>query len=170
MSTPDPSTPAAPARCRSRSRFNPRILIAFIAGIALAGGVAALAHGSSACGWGHGALMSGNPSHMLKHLYVEIDATDAQKAQIGPLVQQAVTDLLPLHAQLQAARTQALQGLTQPSVDRAALETARQAHLQLADQASKRFVQLVADVGDVLTPQQRTALADHLKKLHGLGA
>jgi hypothetical protein len=28
----------------------------------------------------------------------------------------------------------------------------------------------VADVGDVLTPQQRTALADHLKKLHGLGA
>ena len=179
MSTPDPSTPAAPARCRSRSRFNPRILIAFIAGIALAGGVAALAHGSSACGWGHGALMSGNPSpaevsahvdHMLKHLYVEIDATDAQKAQIGPLVQQAVTDLLPLHAQLQAARTQALQGLTQPSVDRAALETARQAHLQLADQASKRFVQLVADVGDVLTPQQRTSLADHLKKLHGLGA
>ncbi len=177
MSTPDPSTPAAPARCRSR--FNPRILIAFIAGIALAGGVAAFAHGGSACGWHHGGLMSGNPSpaevsahvdHMLKHLYAEIDATDAQKAQIGPMVQQAVTDLLPLHAQLQAAHAQALQGLTQPTVDRAALETARQTHLQLADQASKRFVQLVADVGDVLTPQQRAALADHLKQLHGLGA
>jgi len=34
---------------------------------------------------------------MLKHLYVEIDATDAQKAQITPLVKQAVSDLLPLH-------------------------------------------------------------------------
>jgi hypothetical protein len=48
------------------------------------------------------------------------------------------------------------------------LEAARVTHLQLADQASKRFVQLIADVGDVLTPAQRTALAEHLKRLHGL--
>src|SRR5258708_2571261 len=78
--------------------------------------------------------------HMLKQLYVEIDATDAQKAQSAPLVKSAVNDLLPLHAQLQAAHAQAVQGLTQTTVDRAALEAARVAHLQLADQASKRFV------------------------------
>ncbi len=45
-----------------------------------------------------------------------------------------------------------MQALAQTPVDRAALETARAEHLQLADQASKRFVQLIADVGDVLTP------------------
>jgi hypothetical protein len=28
-------------------------------------------------------------------------------------------------------------------------------------------VQLIADVGDVLTPAQRTALATHLKQMHG---
>jgi periplasmic protein CpxP/Spy len=106
--------------------------------------------------------------HVLKHLYVEIDATDAQKAKIGPLVQQAASDLLPLHTQLQAAHAQVVQGLTQPTVDRAALEAARESHLQLAEQASKRIVQLIGDVGDVLTPAQRNALASHLEQLHGM--
>jgi Spy/CpxP family protein refolding chaperone len=145
-----------------------------IAGATLVGGVAALANGTGMCGWHHG--MSGTHSaadvtahvdHMLKHLYVEIDATDAQKAQITPLVKQAVSDLLPLHTQLQSAHTQAIQGLTASPVDRAALEASRVAHLQLADQASKRLVQLMADVSDVLTPAQRSAFAAHLKQMHG---
>jgi protein CpxP len=78
-----------------------------------------------------------------------------------------VSDLLPLHAQLQAAHTQALQGLTMSPVDRSVLEEARVAHLQLADQASKRLVQLIADVSDVLTPAQRDAFAAHVKQMHG---
>jgi Spy/CpxP family protein refolding chaperone len=105
---------------------------------------------------------------MLKHFYVEIDATDAQKAQIGPLVKQAATDLLPLHTQAHAAHQHALDALSQATVDRSALEAARVEHLQLADQASKRLVQLMGDVGDVLTPAQRKALSDHLQHLHGM--
>jgi len=116
--------------------------------------------------WHHGMMMDGTHSaadvsahvdHALKHFYVEIEATDAQKTQIGPLVKQAVNDLLPLHSQLQTARTQAMQALTQTTVDRTSLEAARVAHLQLAEQASKRIVQLIGDVGDVLTPTQRKA-------------
>jgi periplasmic protein CpxP/Spy len=158
------------------SIFNRTTLIAFVAGTALAGGVGAVASGMGMGGWHHGMMMDGTASaadvaehvdHVLKHLYVEIDATDAQKAQIGPLVKQAVNDLLPLHTQLQAAHEEAMKGLTQSTVDRSALEAARVAHLQLADQASKRFMQLVGDVGDVLTPTQRNALAAHLQKLHG---
>jgi len=45
------------------------------------------------------------------------------------------------------------------------LEAARTAHLQLADQASKRALQLIADISDVLNPAQRKTLADHLSKL-----
>lgn len=150
-------------------------VIAFVAGAALAGGiVAAASTGMGACGLHHGMMggphssadISAHVDHVLKHLYVEIDATDAQKAQITPMVQQAVSDLLPMHAQLQAAHTQALQALTGTTVDRTALEAARVAHLQLADQASKRLTQLLADVDDVLTPAQRTALAAHLKQMH----
>jgi periplasmic protein CpxP/Spy len=161
-----------PAR---RSVFSRMSLVAFVAGAALAGSIAAVAAtGMGACGFHHGMMggthsaadVSAHVDHVLKHLFVEIDATDAQKAQITPLVQQAVTDLLPMHAQLQAAHTQAIQALTQTTVDRTALEAARVAHLQLADQASKRLTQLLADVDDVLTPAQRSALADHLKQMH----
>jgi periplasmic protein CpxP/Spy len=114
------------------------------------------------------AEVSAHVDHMLKHFYVEVDATDAQKAQIGPLVKQAVNDLMPLHSQFQSAHSQAMQALEQPTVDRASLEAARAEHLQLADEASKRIVQLFGDVGDVLTPAQRKALAEHLEHLHGM--
>jgi Spy/CpxP family protein refolding chaperone len=171
MNTPSEPTSTTPPR---RTLFSRMTVVAFVAGVALAGSIAAVASaaGMGACGWHHG--MSGHGTedasahvdHMLKHLFVEVDATDAQKAQITPLVKQAMADLMPLHAQAQTAHTQAIQALTQATVDRTALEAARVAHLQLADQASKRLVQLIADVDEVLTPAQRSALAAHLQKMH----
>jgi Spy/CpxP family protein refolding chaperone len=171
MNSPSEPTSTPPPR---RTLFSRSTLVAFAAGVALAGSIAAVASatGMGAGGWHHG--MSGHGTadasehvdHMLKHLFVEVDATDAQQAQITPLVKQAMADLLPLHAQLQAAHTQAIQALTQDTVDRTALEAARLAHLQLADQASKRLVQLIADVDEVLTPAQRSALAVRLQKMH----
>jgi len=171
MSSPSEPTSPTPPR---RTYFNRMTVVAFVAGLALAGGIAAVAGaaGMGAGGWHHGmgnhgtADASAHVDHLLKHLFVEVDATDAQQAQITPLVKQAMTDLMPLHAQAQAAHTQAIQALTQDTVDRSALEAARVAHLQLADQASKRLVQLIADVDEVLTPAQRSALAVHLQKMH----
>jgi periplasmic protein CpxP/Spy len=157
--------------------FNRYTVLAFVAGAALATGVGAYARSQGMGCWHQGMALDGPQSaaevsthvdHMLKHFYVEIDATDAQKAKIDPLVKQAVTDLLPLHAQLRAARAQTVQALTQPTIDRGSLEAARAQHLELAEQGSKRLVQLIADVGDVLTPAQRKALADHLQRLHGM--
>jgi protein CpxP len=168
--TTSESENATPPR---RSIFSRMTLVAFVAGAALAGGIVAVA--ATGMGGFHHGVMSGPQSaadvsahidHVLKHLYVEVDATDAQKAQITPMVQQAVSDLLPMHAQLQAAHEQAVQALTQNTVDRGALEAARVAHLQLADQASRRLTQLLGDVDEVLTPAQRTALAAHLKQMH----
>jgi periplasmic protein CpxP/Spy len=150
-------------------------LLAFVAGAGLSAGVAALAQSGGMAALHHSMMMSGNPAdmsahvdHVLEHLYVEIDATDAQKAQIDPLVKQAMSDLAPLHAQAQSAHTQFIQALTQPTLDRNSLEAAREAHIQLAEQASKRFVQLIGDVGNILTPAQRQALANHIQKLHGM--
>ena len=170
MTTPsEPGNATAPRR----SVFSRMTLIAFVAGAALAGSIVAMA--ATGMGGFHHGMMGGPHSaadfsahvdHVLKHLYVEIDATDAQQAQITPLVKQAVNDLLPMHTQLQAAHAQAVQALTQSTVDRTALEAARVAHLQLADQASKRLTQLLADVDDVLTPAQRAALAAHLNQMH----
>ena len=156
--------------------FNRYTVAAFIAGAGLMAGVGAIAQGAGMASLHQGMMLSGNASpadvaahvdHMLKHLYVEIDATPAQQAQIGPLVQQAVTDLLPLRSQLQAGHTQFVQALTQGTIDRNGMETARESQLQLADQGSRRIVQLLGDVGNVLTPAQRQSLATHLQQLHG---
>jgi protein CpxP len=156
--------------------FTRYTVAAFIAGAGLVAGIGAVAQGAGLTTMHHGMMMNGNASpaeiaahvdHMLKHLYVEIDATPAQQAQIGPLVQQAVTDLLPLRPQLQAGHTQFVQALTQSTIDRNGMETARESQLQLADQGSKRIVQLLGDVGNVLTPEQRQSLASHLAQLHG---
>ena len=171
MTTPL-STAAGPSF--RRLLLNRYTLAAFVAGTALAAGVSAWAgmsgcnHGMTMGGTHSAADMSAHVDHVLKHFYVEIEATDAQKTQIDPIVKQAVSDLLPLHAQLHAAHTHAMQSLTQASVDRAALEAARVEHLQVADQASKRFVQLIADVSDVLTVPQRKAFAEHLEHMHGM--
>ncbi len=158
------------------SLLNRYTALAFVVGAALTAGVTSVAQGMGMGQLHHGMMMSGSHSpadisahidHVLKHLYVEVDATDAQKAQIDPLVKQAVTDLMPMHSQLQSAHNQFMQALTQTTVDRDSLEAAREAHIQLAEHASKRIVQLIGDVGDVLTPAQRQALANHLQKLHG---
>jgi periplasmic protein CpxP/Spy len=155
--------------------FTRYTVAAFIAGAGLVAGIGAVAQGAGLT-MHHGMMMNGNASpaeisahvdHMLKHLYVEIDATAAQQAQIGPLVQQAVTDLLPLRPQFQAGHTQFVQALTQSTIDLNGMETARESQLQLADQGSKRIVQLLGDVGNVLTPAQRQSLASHLAQIHG---
>jgi periplasmic protein CpxP/Spy len=174
MTTPE--TNSKPPSMR-RSLFSRYTLIAFVAGAATTVGAVALAAATgmhhmmhsvmSADGKIDPAAASAHVDHVLKHLYAEIDATDAQKAQIEPLAHQAMTDLLPLHSQLLAAHARMKQALEQPTMDRAALESGRAALLQAADEASRRLVQLVGDIGDVLTPEQRKKLADHLQQMHG---
>ncbi len=170
--TPQPSTsgPENPRR-----RFFRRAAVAtVIAGVATGIGFTAFAHGPG--GW-HRAGFMGAPfdparldehlERMLKHLYVEIDATDAQKQLLAPIVKGAARDLLPLRAKMHEARRQAVELLSQDTVDRAALETLRTDQLRLAEQASRRFVQALADVADVLTPEQRRQLTEHIGRWHG---
>ena len=159
--------------------FTRYTIAAFIAGAGLMAGIGAVAQGAGLASMHRGMMLNSNASpaeisahvdHMLKHLYVEIDATPAQQAQIGPLVQQAVTDLLPLGPQLKAGHAQFVEALTRSTIDRNGMETVRESQLQLADQGSKRIVQLLGDVGNVLTPAQRQALATHLQQMHGAAA
>ena len=112
-------------------------------------------------------MMGERLDHVLKHLYVEIDATDAQKQQLGPIVKAAAQDLLPLRARMHDARRQAVELLSQPHVDRAALEALRADKLKLAENASQRLTQALADVADVLTPEQRQQLAERINRRHG---
>lgn len=145
--------------------INRQTVAAFVLGCALVAGAGALAVEQHL--GGHGAAMHSGEhmQHMLKHLYVEVDASDAQKAKIDPLVKAAMADLKPLHEQLFQIHRQLSSLLAAPNIDRAALESTRASGIALADKASLRIVKLMADVGDNLTPAQRQKLADHLGKM-----
>jgi len=56
--------------------------------------------------------------------------------------------------------------LAQPTIDRATLGDIRHAELQLADTASERLVTALADVAEVLTPEQRTRLLEFTSRWH----
>ena len=158
-----------------RRRFFWRAAIAtVIVGLAAVIGTRAFAHVGGYCGWHRGGFMGATldpaslDAHLdrvLKHLYVEIDATDAQKQQLGPIVKGAAQDLLPLRARMHEGRRQAVELLSQPTIDRAALEALRADKLKLAESASQRLTQALADVADVLTPAQRRQLAEHINRL-----
>ena len=174
-----------------RRRFLMGAVVATLAAGTLAGiGARAWAHGGWGGGWHRGGFMGAqlDPTavderldRMLKHFYVEIDATEAQKQQLAPMVKAAATDLLPLIGQMRDTRRQALELLAQPSVDRGALEALRADKLRLleqasrrltavlADEGSRRLTRAIADVADVLTPAQRKQLAAHIGRRHGRG-
>jgi protein CpxP len=159
---------------KPRRRFLRRAALAtLIGGIAAGIGIKAFAQGGGFGGWRGGGFMAGplDPARvdehlerMLKHVYVEIDATDEQKQKLGPIVKQAAKDLLPLREGTHDGRRKALELLTQDSIDRAAIENLRAEHLQVAEQASKRIAQALADVADVLTPAQRKELASRVER------
>jgi len=101
-------------------------LFALIAGTALVAGIGAVAHEPGAGFAFHSHMTMSNEDiaahadKFLQHVYVEVNATDAQKAQIDPLVRQAVTDLLPMHAGVRDFHAQALALLNDAEVSQSA--------------------------------------------------
>ena len=171
-----PQPPAAPADNPRRRFFRRATIVTLVAAVASGIGFTALAHGHGPRGWHRAGFMGGpiDPARldehldrMLKHLYVEVDATETQKQQLAPIVKAAARDLLPMRDRMRDARQQAVTLLSQATVDRAALEALRANQLQLAEQASRRLTQALADVADVLTPEQRKQLAERAARWHG---
>ena len=97
---------------------------------------------------------------MTKHMAIELDATADQQAKIASIAKAAVADLRPLREKAQAARSQAVALLTAPTIDRTAIERLRAEQIGLAETASKRIAQALADAAEVLNPEQRRKVAD----------
>jgi periplasmic protein CpxP/Spy len=125
-------------------------------------------------GWGgHGGFHAMSPEAAKEHLQVatkwalrDIDASDEQQDRVNAIAAGAIDDLFRLRKQHQANRDAFHAQLGGASIDRAALEEVRKSELALADEASKRLVQALADVADVLTPEQRLALMERFHRQH----
>jgi Spy/CpxP family protein refolding chaperone len=156
-----------------------RIAIATLIGGLVAGmGVKALAHGGGPWGGGmghHGWQMGPggqiDPEVMrrridasVRWMLADVNATEAQQSRIAEIVGATIKDLAPIREKHRQARRSVMDLLAKPNVDRAAIEAIRAQEIQSADAMSKRFVQALADVAEVLTPEQRAQLAEKMKQ------
>lgn len=96
----------------------------------------------------------------------EVQATDAQRKQIRDIADKARTDLRALHEKAREQHQNAMAMWTAPKIDAAEAEKQRQQMLAQHDQVSKRVMQAMLDVGNVLTPEQRAKAAVALKQRH----
>ena len=150
-------------------------LATLLAGLALGGGIYAFARGADGDGpRGAYASRPADPvqaearvNRLLGHLYVEIDASDAQKQKIDPIVKAAAKDLFPLRQKMRDIRRQQRELFTADKVDRAAIEKLSAERSRLVEQMSRRFTQALVDVAEVLTPAQRQQLAERFGRFGG---
>jgi protein CpxP len=135
-----------------------------------AAGLGGLGLNALADGRGHGrgpidpARAEEHLDRMLKHMYVDIDATDAQKQKIDPIAKQAAKDLRPLREKAREARLKSVELLAAEKIDRGAIEKARAEGIRATDASSKRFTQALTDIAEVLTPEQRKTLAARMQR------
>ena len=149
-----------------RRRFKLAALIAIP--LAVVGAGITYAHQA---GWQHGGPMSEQGIEMhLDHVQAmlgKIGASDAQKSQIDGILKSAFNDMKGAHEAHYAAFGQFHELLLAPSLDRGKIEALRVAQLKSLDEASKRVVTAIEDAADVLTPEQRAALTEEVRKHHG---
>ena len=116
-------------------------------------------------GRGHGTdFVQWRVSRMLDR----VDATEEQRERIGVLIETAFADLGSLRGGHGEAHEQVVAALLAEPVDEQALEALRAEHLARFDEASQRLLATLVEVGDALTPEQRTEIVEQMGD-HGHG-
>lgn len=142
----------------------------WFAGLAALGGLSLLGVQAHAHGWrGRGEPL--DPEEMARRLdwrvgrlVKDAGGTPQQKDRLVAIATAALAELKPLREQARATRRRGLELLAAPAVDRNGLEQLRVTQMQLADARSRRVLQAMADAADVLTPEQRTKVAERMKQ------
>lgn len=115
----------------------------------------------------HGGMWGGNPQHM-QRLLNSVQATEDQKARIQQIMQTAANDMAGQREAGRTLREKARAIFAAPTVDANAAEQVRQQMLAQHDQNSRRMMTAMLQVSQVLTPEQRAQMAQHLQQ-HGRG-
>jgi Spy/CpxP family protein refolding chaperone len=106
---------------------------------------------------------------MAKHLAVEADASPAQQEKLVAIAKAAAKDMVVARTAMREQRQRTMALLTSPNIDRAQLEAARADQMKRADEMSKRVTQAVVEAAEVLTPEQRKKLAEHIGERRRFG-
>ena len=149
----------------SRSRRRSGIIAIAASVVTIAAGALAYAHS----GGGHHGRMSADPEKHLEHLnamLTQAGASDAQKKQIEGILRPAFEEMKAAHETHATVFKQFHESLMSPSIDRARLEALRADEIKSLDEASKRVVTAITDAAEVLSPEQRAALATQIQEHH----
>lgn len=148
----------------SRTRLAAYVAIPLV----IVGGALAYAHQG---GHGHHGPPGAQHTDMhLDHMAAMLDkvgATAAQKSQIDAILRAAFNDLKAARDGHHAAFAQFHELLFASSIDRARLESLRADQIKALDAASKSAVTAFEDAAEVLSPEQRAALAQEVRRHHG---
>lgn len=95
-----------------------------------------------------------------------VDGTDAQRAEVGALLDKLAPDAVALKKEAKAVKAQLKAAIESgEELDPTELERLRKEGLRLADKASKRALDALLDFQDVLTPEQRAELIGDLQRM-----
>lgn len=103
----------------------------------------------------------------IRRMTSQVGASEAQTNQIVAIMQAAQTDMAATATARQDSRRAIAEALSKPTIDRRALEQLRLQQSQVADRASQRMLQAMADSAEVLDPQQRQKLFELMQSRRG---
>jgi protein CpxP len=143
--------------------------LATLVAIPLILSAAALAYAHKAGGH-HGSHDSHHIEMHLDHMarmLTRIGASDAQKSQIDGILRAGFTSLKAAKDTHHAAFGQFHELLLSPSIDRAGIESLRAEQIRSLDDLSRNLASAMGDAAEVLSPEQRAALAREIRAHHG---
>ena len=105
---------------------------------------------------------------MVKHVAIEIDATQEQQDKITALATAVAKDLQPVRDRMRATGTELHDLLLADTIDRVALEQLRAERLADAERISKNLIGALADVAEVLSSEQRKVLDERINQFRSM--
>ena len=96
----------------------------------------------------------------LDRMLKRLDASAEQRAQVEAILDATVADLTQMHPDRESMHDTISSALLGESIDRAALEALRAEQLARVETASTLILSAIADAAEVLTPEQRSELAE----------
>lgn len=96
----------------------------------------------------------------------EVDATDQQFRAVNGILDGLAADLMPLKKEHKPLHDRFAKALEADRIDRQEIEAIRKTMMDLIDRATTSGLGALADVGDVLTPEQRRELVAEWRERH----
>jgi len=135
-----------------------------IAGLVVGAGLLAVTGNGFARG---GDRMHGFIEYRIEKALEDVDATDEQTAKVKAIFTQVRTELSPMAGGFRDTRDAFTALLESPTIDRAEIEKLRAERLGALDEASRRVASAIADVAEILTPEQRKQLVEEMRERRG---